>query len=81
MMNYMLPQAAVNHTDAQIKNFFNSLIESNHAYIAAQVKTFDQLTGNTFNLHTSRTLETLKDVVENAKQTVKTGKIAFPFKG
>ena len=81
MMNYMLPQAAVNHFDASIKNFFNSLIESNHAYAVAQVRAFDQLTGNTFNLHTSRTIETLKDAAENAKQIVKTGKIAIPSKG
>jgi len=77
----MLPQSAVNHFDASIKNFLNSLIESNHEYVAAQIKAFDQLTGNTFNIHTSRTLESLKDTAENAKQIVKTGKIAVPFKG
>lgn len=80
-MNYMLPQSVVNHTDTQLKDYVNAMIESMFILTEHNVKAFDKLTGHTFSIHTSKIVDSTKDITENAKQIIKTGKFIYPSKG
>jgi hypothetical protein len=75
MYNYILPQQAVSHVDQKVKEFATSVTEGYYAYLISNIKSFDQLTGNTFNIYTKKVLETVKESEENAKQFIKSGKI------
>ena len=75
MYNYILPQQAVSHVDQKVKDFVTSVTEGYYAYIVSNIKSFDQLTGQTFNTYTKKMLETVNESEENAKQFIKSGKI------
>lgn len=78
MINYMLPQSYVSHMDEQFKNYVSAMVESNFVHVETQVKAFDKLTGNIFNTYTSKVSEFIKESKENAKETIRTGKVNLP---
>lgn len=78
MINYMLPQQVVIYADKQIKEYNDAIIDGYFAHAISNIKAFDNLTGSTFTTYTSKVVDSLKEVNENAKQFTRTGKISCP---
>lgn len=79
MVNYMLPQQAVNHVDQQMKDFTDALIDGYFAHAISNMKAFDKMTGSVFNTYSSKIVDSLKEVNTNAKQFARTGKVTCPY--
>jgi hypothetical protein len=79
MYNYILPQQAIAHADQKAKDYVTSLTEGYFAFVTSNIKSFDQVTGQTFTTYTKKMLESVKEAEENAKQFIKTGKVQCPF--
>ena len=74
MFNYFNPQSMVTNFDTRTKEYFTTFLDTVAAFQISNVKSFDQLTDNLFNIYTSKVIDTVKDMNVNAKEIIKSGK-------
>ena len=74
MFNMFNPQSMVNQFDYKTKAYAESVLDTIEAFQVSSIKAFDQFTNNIFDIYSSRAITALKEVNENAKEIVKTGK-------
>ena len=69
------PKSMVEQFDTKTKEYAESVLDTIEAFQISNIKSFDQLTNHIFDIYSSRAITALKEVNENAKEIVKTGKI------
>ncbi len=74
MFNMFNPQSMVTEFDSKTKEYASTFLDTIEAFQVSSVKAFDQFTNNTFNIYTSKVIDTVKDMNDNAKEIVKSGK-------
>ena len=74
MFNMFNPQSMVTELDSKTKEYASTFLDTIEAFQVSSVKAFDQFTNNTFNIYTSKVIDTVKDMNVNAKEIIKSGK-------
>ena len=75
MFNYFNPQNIIEQFDTKTKEYAESVLDTVETFQISNIKSFDQFTNHIFDIYSSRAITALKEVNENAKEIVKTGKI------
>ena len=75
MFNMFNPQSMITQFDAKTKEYAESVLETVETFQISNVRSFDNFTNHIFDIYSSRAITALKEVNENAKEIVKTGKI------
>ena len=71
----------VSQFDAKAKAYAESVLDTFEAFQISNIKSFDTFTNSTFTTYTSNIVENVKEVNENAKEIVKTGKLKYTYVG
>ena len=77
MFNMFNPQSMVSQFDAKAKTYAESVLDTFEAFQISNIKSFDNFTNHIFDIYSSKLVNTVKEVNENAKEIVKTGKLKF----
>ena len=77
MFNFFNPQSVVTQMDAKAKEYAESVLDTIEAFQVSNIKSFDTFTNSTFTIYSDRIISAVKEVNENAKEIVKTGKLKF----
>lgn len=81
MFNFFNPQSVVTQMDAKAKAYAESVLDTIEAFQVSNIKSFDTFTNSTFTIYSDRIISAVKEVNENAKEIVKTGKLKYTYVG